>query len=140
MSLVFPAYNPYDADAIHTVLASLVASTTPPRVDVTRGHSKWLDRLPYTAGRLCIRGKCRAGVGDITGFHVWYCCARYGRAVPVREWSESVGVGSPVLYDAPFREFSCSAGAAGGTNPPYGLNSAGDGWRAAYDAALAALT
>jgi hypothetical protein len=97
------------------------------------GKRPWLDRPPHN-GRLLVRGKCRPGVGDVLGYQVWYCCARYGRSIPVRDWGMSVGVGSPELYDAPFDEFSCVA------NPPYNLNSAGDGLRAAYDAALAALS
>lgn len=140
MSLLFPAFNPNDAAAISGLLATLLAGGVPPRVDVSRCHSKWLEREPYPGGRLFIRGKCRAGVGETTGYHVWYCCARYGRTVPVREYEEVWGVGPTQLYEAPFREFSCSSGAAGGANPPYDLGSAGDGWRAAYDTALAALT
>lgn len=137
--LLFPHYNPNDLPAISSVLALLLASAEPPRVDVSRGRSKWLDRPPYPGGRLFIRGRCSARAGDITGYHVWYCCARFGRTVPVREWDISVGSGTPSLYDAPFTEFTCSSGPAGGTNPPHDLNSAGDGWRDAYDTALAAL-
>lgn len=130
--LLFPIFNPNDAPAISAVLALLLAGEEPPRVDVTRVHSKWLDRDPYTGGRLWIRGACRAGPGQITGHHVWYTCARYGRAIPVRE--ENITTGEVTFYDAPFDEFSCVA------NPPHDLNSLGDGWREAYDAALATLT
>lgn len=125
-----------DAAAMTTVLALLIANAATPRVDVSRVHSEWLDRPPYPDGRLLIRGSTRSGPGGTppSGFVTWYCCARYGRAIPVREWAYSVGEGAPVLYDASYDQFSCVV------NPPYALNSGGDGWRAAYDAALAALS
>jgi len=145
MPLLFPIYNPNDAPAITAVLATLLAGGVPPRVDVSRVHDTdgseepWLDREPYPGGRLLIRGKCRAGVGETTGHISWYCCARFGRAVPVREYLEAWGVGPTQDYDASFREFSCSSGTAGGANSPYDLNTPGDGWRQAYDDAYAAL-
>jgi hypothetical protein len=113
MSLVYPIYNPNDAPAIHTVLATLILGGDPPRVDVTRVHDPgngkrpWLDRPPYD-GRLFVRGKCRAGVGDTTGFHVWYCCARYGRTIPVREWAMSVD-DARAAGDASGSEHACTA-------------------------------
>lgn len=125
LSTPHPGANANDAPAIASVLAALVANASPPRVEVARSQD----------GRLCVRGRPGARVGEITGYHVWYCCARYGRAVPVREWPTSSGsVGTPKLYDAPFTEFSCLA------NPPWNPNGPSDGWREIYDAALAALT
>jgi hypothetical protein len=127
---------PNDAAAISAVLATLIAGGEPPRIDVGRGHSEWLDRPPYPNGRLLIRGSTRSGAGGTppSAFVVWYCCARYGRAIPVAEWAYSVGEGTPVLYNASYDQFSCLG------NPPYNLNSMGDGWRQAYDDAYAALT
>lgn len=141
MTLLFPAYNPNDTAAISAVLASLVANEEPPRVDVScvqdsdGREEAWLNRPPYPNGRLLIRGKCRAGIGEVTGFHVAYCCARFGRQVPVAIWALTVGEGTPELRDAPFDEFSCI-----NPNPPHSINSDGDGWREIFDTALAALS
>lgn len=120
----FPAYNPNDAPAIYAALAALIANVDPPRVDVSR----------IWDGRLWVRGSCQSHAGEIIGYHVWYCCRRLGRAVPVNEWSSlgAVGVGSPLQYDAPWETFSCVP------NEPYPFGQI-DGWRAAYDAAYAAL-
>jgi hypothetical protein len=132
---MFP-YQVYanDAAAIHDVLAELIAGNAPSRVDVSRVHSAWLDRPPYPSGRLFVRGSVRSGLGVPSGFVIWYCCARYGRPVPVREWGASVGLGTPVLWDAPADQFSCLA------NPPWNPNGTEDGWKATYDAALDDLT
>ena len=132
---LFP-YRVYanDAAAISAVLATVLAGGEPPRVDVSRVNSEWLNRPPYVAGRLLIRGSTRSEAGGVpSGFVTWYVCLRRNRVVPVSEWAYSVGEGMPVLYDAPADMFSCV------TNPPYASGSSGDGWAAAYDAALAAL-
>ena len=46
---------PNDELAIYAVLEMLIANEEPPRVDVTRVNSDWLDRPPYPNGRLFIR-------------------------------------------------------------------------------------
>lgn len=136
MPNLFPyLVRPDDALAITAVLEMLLANEEPPRVDVTRVRSDWLNRPPYPNGRLLVRGGTRSGPGgEPSGFVVWYCCARYGRPVPVREWAMSVGEGTPILRDAPYDELSCLG------NPPWRPNDSQDGWRETYDTALAALT
>lgn len=144
MALLFPAFNPHDAAAITSVLASLLANEEPPRIDVSRGHDSaatkhkkpFLDRPPYD-GRLCIQGRCWTRDGTPTGYHVAYVCSRFGRVtVPVNEWPDGWLVGSPLQYDAPIDEVLF----APLPPSPYDVGSDGDGWREAYDTALAALS
>lgn len=116
LSTPYPGYNPNDAPAISAVLEALVAGEDPPRVNVAR-----------VGERLLPSGTPGARVGEITGYHVWYCCARYGRAIPVHVTATGE------LFEAPFDAFSCLA------NPPWNPNNSSDGWRETYNAALAAL-
>jgi hypothetical protein len=123
MSDLYPGYNPNDAPAIYAVLTALIADVDPPRADVAR----------VDGGRLFLRGKCWADAGEHTGYHIWYCCFRLGRTVPVRElgpFGSLVGFG-----EAPAESFSCLPGP-----PQYRPGGALDGWREAYDTAYAALT
>lgn len=125
MSDLYPAYNANDAPALYAVLAALLANTEPPpRADVVR--------IPD--GRLFQRGKCHTDLGEHTGYHVWYCCVRLGRTVPVHDRSATGGVGS-ADYDAPWDQFSCIPG-----DPQYRPGGASDRWRDLYDDAYAALT
>lgn len=97
MTTVQPYPAIYDDVPIRSVLATLIAGGEPPRVKALRVHSDFLDRPPYPQGRLFLPNakSARRPGHPPTDAHIWYCCARYGRAVPVAEYADSVNVGTP---------------------------------------------
>lgn len=137
MSDLYPGFNANDEPAIYAVLAALLANPDPPRAVVDRvdlGPSG----MPYAevassfGYRLGLRGTPHTDVGQHTGYHVWYCCVRLNRTVPVHE--RSFFGGGSADYEAPWEQFSCIAG-----DPQYRPGGTLDRWRDLYDAAYAAL-
>lgn len=112
---------------IFGIVADLVAGRVPPRIDVTRVSGSRLFLLGSPGG-----GRNPDGSPMIVGYHVWYCCVRFGRpTVPVRELAP---VTRAVVQDfeAPVGAFTCRA------NPPGHPGGSDDNHGETYDEALAA--